>query len=56
MRLQVDGCKAVLRYEDGNGKVRAEQQIPFTDFPMSECVLYACWDWEHWVLMLPSEY
>lgn len=56
VRLQVDGCEAVLRYEDGNGKVRAEQQIPFTDFPMSECVFYACWDAEHWVLMLPSEY
>ena len=41
---------------DGNGHVRAQQQIPYTDFPMPEQNLYACWDSEHWVIMLPSEY
>ncbi len=56
VRLTVSGHLAVLRYEDGNGTVRAEQKIPYTDFPMRECCLYACWDGEYWVLMLPSEY
>ena len=27
-----------------------------TDFPLNEITLYASWDGEHWVLMLPSEY
>jgi hypothetical protein len=34
----------------------ALQQIPYTDFPMPVQTLYACWDREHWVIMLPSEY
>lgn len=56
VRLVVSGSKAVLTLEDGNGNVRASQTIPYTDFPLSEQIIYACWDSEHWVLMLPSEY
>ena len=52
--LVVTGSKAVLTLEDGN--VRARQEIPHTDFPMPQQTLYACWDGEHWVIMLPSEY
>lgn len=29
---------------------------PYTDFPLKEITLYACWDGDHWVTMLPSEY
>jgi hypothetical protein len=43
-------------YEDGNGHEHARQEIPFTDLPLNEVTLYACWDGEHWVIMLPSEY
>jgi hypothetical protein len=56
VRVTVTNSSAVMRYEDGNGKVRAQQAIPYTDFPMQEFLLYACWDGEQWVLMLPSEY
>ncbi len=56
VRLAVKGHAAVLTLEDGNGHIRARQEIPFTDFPASEQVLYASWDGRHWVLMLPSEY
>ena len=56
VRLRVKDCTAELTVEDGNGIVRARQQIPFTDFPVDEQILFACWDSEHWVLMLPSEY
>lgn len=56
VRVTVTNASAVMRYEDGNGNVRAQQAIPYTDFPMPEFMLYACWDGEHWVLMLPSEY
>jgi hypothetical protein len=24
--------------------------------PLDQISLYACWDGEHWVIMLPSEY
>ena len=54
--LAVTGSRAVLTLEDGNRRVRAQQEIPYTDFPMPQQTLYACWDGEHWVLMLPSEY
>ena len=54
--LVVTTSEAVLTLEDGNGLVRAQQEIPLTDFPMSQQTLYACWDGAHWVLMLPSEY
>ena len=56
IRVQVSEGRAVMIYEDGNGLERARQAIPYTDFPLSEITLYACWDQEHWVIMLPSEY
>ena len=55
VRLNVKDYCAELTLEDGNGGVRARQQIPFTDFPADQQTLYACWDGEHWVIMLPSE-
>jgi hypothetical protein len=56
VRVDVSQGRAVMVYEDGNGGEHARQQIPYTDFPMSSITLYACWDGEHWVIMLPSEY
>lgn len=56
VRLQVSGSKATMIYEDGNGYTHATQEIPYTDFPLSEVTIYACWDGDHWILMLPSEY
>jgi hypothetical protein len=56
VRLRVKDNSAELTVEDGNGEVRARQQIPYTDFTADEQLLYACWDGQHWVIMLPSEY
>ena len=56
IRVQVSEGRAVMIYEDGNGHEHARQAIPYTDFPLSEITLYACWDQEHWVIMLPGEY
>ena len=56
VRLVVNGSKGTLTLEDGNGGVRAQQDIGYTDFPLQKQVLYANWDGGHWVLMLPSEY
>ena len=56
VRVQVSEGRAEMIYEDGNGLEHARQAIPYTDFPLSEITLYACWDQEHWVIMLPSEY
>ena len=56
VRLVVNDSRAVLTLEDGNGAIRAQQEIPYTDFPLAEQTIYACWDSVHWVLMLPSEY
>lgn len=56
VRVTVLGTRATMVYEDGNGNEHARQEIPFTDFHLAEQTLYACWDGEHWVIMLPSEY
>lgn len=47
---------ALMLYEDGNGHEHARQEIPYTDLPLAEVTLFACWDGDHWVIMLPSEY
>jgi hypothetical protein len=54
--LVVTSSEAVLTLEDGNGHVRARQVVPYSDFPIPQQTVYACWDGEHWVIMLPSEY
>jgi hypothetical protein len=56
VRLEVQGTRATMYYEDGNGCEQARQEIPYTDFPLSQQKLYACWDGQRWVLMLPGEY
>ncbi len=56
IKTTVKRTSAVMVYEDGNGKELARQEIPYTDLPLANIDLYACWDTEHWVIMLPSEY
>ena len=56
IKLELQGTTATLIYEDGNGNEHARQSIGYTDFPMEQIILYACWDSEYWVIMLPSEY
>ena len=56
VRIEVEDHEAILLYEDGNGRELARQAIPYTDFPLRYLTLYAVWDTEHWVIMLPSEY
>ena len=56
VRVQVTEGRAVMIYEDGNDREHARQEIPYTDFPLDSITIYACWDQEHWVIMLPSEY
>jgi len=56
VRVKLTQATAVMIYEDGNGNELAKQEIPFTDFPIGQITIYACWDTEHWVIMLPSEY
>ena len=56
IKTTVKRTSAVMVYEDGNGKELARQAIPYTDLPLAHIDLYAYWDTEHWVIMLPSEY
>ena len=56
VRTEVSGSSAVIIYEDGNGSEHARQEIAYTDLPLSSVRLYAVWDSERWVIMLPSEY
>jgi hypothetical protein len=56
VKTTVNDAKALMVYEDGNGHEHARQEIPYTDLPLAAITLYACWDGQHWVIMLPSEY
>jgi hypothetical protein len=56
VRMTVNDSRATMIYEDGDGKEHARQEIRFTDFPTPAVSVYACWDGEHWVTMLPGEY
>jgi len=56
VRIEVTDHGAIMRYEDGNRREVVRQAIPYTDFPLRNLTLYAVWDTEHWVIMLPSEY
>ena len=56
VRMDVSDGQAVMFYEDGNGHEHARQAIPYTDFPLPTINIYACFDGDNWVLMLPSEY
>lgn len=56
VRLELEGSMATVVYEDGNGHEHARQAIPYTDFSLEQIRLYACWDTEHWIIMLPGEY
>jgi hypothetical protein len=51
-----NACTALLKLDDGNDNVLAEQFIEYTDFPLDEFKLYACYNGDMWVLMLPKEY
>ena len=56
VKTSIKRTKAVMVYEDGNGNELARQEIPYTDLSLAQISLYACWDGEQWVIMLPSEY
>ncbi len=50
------GLGAKVNIEDGNGNLLKSQTLEYTDFPLDEFTLFACWDGRDWVAMLPSEY
>lgn len=56
--LKVKGGKAKFTLTDDlpADVTFAEQSISFTDFPLPEMKLYAGYDGEHYVIMLPTEY
>jgi hypothetical protein len=56
VRVQVNDGRALMLYEDVNGRESARQEIPDMDFPRNSTSLYACRDGEHWVIVLPSDY
>ena len=56
VRVKVKDGVALMVYEDGNGQEHASQEIPYTDLLLDSVTLYACWDSENWVIMLPNEY
>lgn len=47
-----EDCTAILEATDGNDNQLVRQEIEFTDFPLSEVILYLIDN----ILLLPSEY
>lgn len=56
LKIQTRSNQATVSIEDGSDNVFATQEILYTDFPLSNFTLYACWYGTSWVVMLPSEY
>ena len=46
----------ILRLEDGNDEVLADQIIEYSDFPLDEITLYVIQQDDLWVILLTSEY
>ena len=46
----------VLRLEDGNDGLLADQLIEYSDFPLDEITLYVEYDGTNHVILLPSEH
>jgi hypothetical protein len=55
-KLSVDYPEARLVLDNGNGRLLDRQYFEYTNFPISNLQLYACWGREYWVIMLTSEY
>jgi hypothetical protein len=56
VRVQVNDGRALVLCKDVNGSKSDRQEVSHMDSPLNSIALYARWDGEHWVLMLPSEY
>jgi hypothetical protein len=56
LKLKRIGEGAQVVIDDGDENVLAKQKIAYTDFPLDEITLFACWSGEYWVIMLTSEY
>lgn len=56
LKLKLVGEGASVVIDDGDEKILAQQLIEYTDSPLEEITLFACWTGEYWVIMLTSEY
>jgi hypothetical protein len=56
VRRTATSSHAILKLDDGNDNVLAEQFIEYTDFELDEFKLYACYNGDVWVIMIPREY
>ncbi len=52
LKVNLENYSAVATCDDGNDNIIVTQDIPFTDFPLTEITLYLT----DGVLLLPSEY
>ena len=56
LKLKLVGEGASVVIDDGDENILAQQLIEYTDFPLEEITLFACWTGEYSVIMLTSEY
>jgi hypothetical protein len=54
-KLNVSDSEGNVYCGDGNGNRLRHQKILYTDFPLSTIKLYAIWNGERVVIMLPTE-
>ncbi len=54
--VHADGTATLTARADSGVAPCITQQIPFTDFPLTEIDIWAGFDGEHWTLYLPSEH
>lgn len=56
VNLKVKERAGEVTFDDGNGNVFFRKAIDYTDFPLDTLMLYAVWNEDCWIIMVPSEY
>ena len=55
LKVREDHSAILTCRADSDVPPAIRQVIPFTDFPLSQLDIWACFDGNHWVLCLPAE-
>jgi len=56
VKLTEDGGCYITCDNGNNGQPVTSQKVEYTDFPLDEFILYATWEGENLIIMLPQEY
>ena len=56
LKLTEDGGCYITCDSGNHGQPIASQKVEYTDFPLDDFILYATWEGDNLIIMLPQEY